>query len=652
MLNYLIKSLQFGSFLLVLMALAASAQQTETPLTTATKPDADTTNQQPTERILVSYSKAIKSLNDVRTSDNVLIYPEQLINAQHTVADLISQSAGVNLNGQGGLFQSYNIRGFSRARIKTEVDGIPIITDRRAGNSTSFIPAELISEVYIQKGPQSTLYGSDAMGGVVSISTQTHQNSTISVSAQQQDNARHIFGNFVGKQVNASLVNRTADNANSAQSEQGSVVQLNSQYQQRAATLSGEFNWHNIDIFASAIVSQGDDIGKSSITFPDERISNYPQDDHLLSQIEFSSTGKWKFKLYQHQQQWQTNVVRLDDEQSISRRNVTDYQSDTFGAYGSWLIDNTVVGLEWLGRDNINISEQEFSATNELVWKNKMIDADEDTFAIFALHDWHFNNFTLATGARYDRIKLKQYQQSKEDSFVSLSANAAYQLSKNTSMSFQVANAFRFPTVSELFFSGETPRGNTQGNSELTPETSIGVQFSLTHSVNDNFRTSINSYHYKIDDYIERYTQDSVRRYRNNQQVTIRGLELTSHWQINQHWQSTFGFQWQQGQDEDNNTVDDGLPTAIKWSLNWQNDSISIRQQLSYQFSEKQVGASEIARENELSWHTKVDYQVNNNLLLSVSVINLTDNLYKASSDEDAAYQPERTLSFKGVWQF
>ena len=75
MLNYLIKSLQFGSFLLVLMALAASAQQTETPLTTATKPDADTTNQQPPERILVSYSKAIKSLNDVRTSDNVLIYP-------------------------------------------------------------------------------------------------------------------------------------------------------------------------------------------------------------------------------------------------------------------------------------------------------------------------------------------------------------------------------------------------------------------------------------------------------------------------------------------------------------------------------------------------------------------------------------------------
>ena len=614
--------------------------------------DSNTATDTAIEVMTISHSKTIKSLDDVRTSDNVLIYPEQIVSAQHTVADLISQSAGVNLNGQGGLFQSYNIRGFNRARIKTEVDGIPIITDRRAGNSIAFIPAELISEVYIQKGPQSTLYGSDAMGGVVSISTQSHETSAISFALQPQDNAKHFSANVVGDTISASVVNRTADNANSAQNEQGSVIPLNSQYQQHAATLASEFSWYDIDIFASAIVSQGDDIGKSSITFPTERISNYPQDDHLLSQIEFSSAGQWKLKLYQHQQQWQTNITRLDDKQNISRRNVTDYQSDTFGAYGSWLIDNTVVGLEWLGRHNIEISEQEFSATNELAWQHQMINADEDTFAVFTLHDWHFDDFTLATGARYDQIKLKQYQQTKEDSFISLSANASYQLSKNTAMSLQLANAFRFPTVSELFFSGETPRGNTQGNSELTPEKSIGLQFSLTHHVNDKFSASFNGYHYRIDDYIERYTQDNVRRYRNNQQVTIKGLEITSHWQINQHWQSTLGFQWQQGQDDDNNIVDDGIPKAFKWSLNWQNDSISIRQQLSYQFSRQDVGASEIARESELIWHTELDYQVNNSLQLSFSVINLTDNLYKSSSDEDAAYQPERTLSFKGVWQF
>ena len=61
------------------------------------------------EVMTVSHSKTIKSLDDVRTSDNVLIYPEQIFSAKHTVADLISQSAGVNLNGQGGLFQSLSL---------------------------------------------------------------------------------------------------------------------------------------------------------------------------------------------------------------------------------------------------------------------------------------------------------------------------------------------------------------------------------------------------------------------------------------------------------------------------------------------------------------------------------------------------------------
>ena len=606
-------------------------------------------NQPQTEIMVISYSKAIKSLNDTRTSDNILIYPEQIISAQHTVADLISQSAGVNLNGQGGLFQSYNIRGFSRARIKTEVNGIPIISDRRAGNSISFIPAELISEVYIQKGPQSTLYGSDAMGGVVSISTQTHDTSAIKFATQAQDNARHISANFVGDSINASLVHRKADNAKAPTNAHN---ELNTSYQQQAATLASEFSWHNIDILASAIISQGNDIGKSSITFPNERISNYPQDDHTLSQIEFSVAEKWQVKLYQHSQQWQTDITRLNDNGNISRRNLTDYQSDTFGIYGSWLVNNTVMGAEWLGRHNIKIGEQEFTATNELAWQKDMIDADEDTFAIYALHDWYFNDITLATGARYDRIKLSQLQQTKQDNFLSLSANASYQFSQNTSVSLQVANAFRFPTVSELFFAGETPRGNTQGNSALSPEKSVGLQFSLAHNFSPNFKTTFNGYHYVIDDFIERYTLDNVRYYRNNQQVKIQGFELTNSWQISQHWLSSFSFQWQQGRDENNNTLDDGIPKALKWSLNWQNENVNIRQQLSYQFSKRDTGPSELAQKSELIWHTQVDYQATKNLMLTLSVINLTDNLYKASIDEDAAYQPERSINVSGTWQF
>ena len=46
--------------------------------------------------------------------------------------------------------------------------------------------------------------------------------------------------------------------------------------------------------------------------------------------------------------------------------------------------------------------------------------------------------------------------------------------------------------------------------------------------------------------------------------VSIKDLELTHRWQINQHWQTKLGFQWLQGYDEDNNIVDDGILKCVK----------------------------------------------------------------------------------------
>lgn len=602
------------------------------------------------ETLTVSYARNLKSLDDSRTSDNTVLFPELLSSKQRSIADMLTQAAGVSLNGQGGLFQSYNIRGFSRARIKTEVNGIPIISDRRAGNSLSFIPPAMISQALIQKGPQSSLYGSGAMGGVVSISTNEIDESLFSYSFQPQDNAQQFFSRINFNDIAASISHRQADNATSANNSNSSR-QLNSQYQQTAASLSGEFTWKNIDILASTLYSRGEDIGKSAITYPEQRISNYPKDNHLLSQISFSSSDNWQLRLYQHQQHWQTNVVRLISNQ-IDRINLTDYQSDTYGLYAAYQVDNSIIGIEWLSRENIDINEKEFNQAHQQLWQKDLVNADENNIAIFALHDWHLHDLTLSAGARFDQIKLKQYQQNKRDNYSSFSLSANYRLSNKTNMNVQVANAFRFPSVSELFFAGQTPRGNTQGNPNLSAEKSIGVQFSLKHSVTSNLQVNINAYHYDVDDYIERYRVADTRFYRNQDDVTIRGIELQSDWKINQHWHSQLAFQWQQGSTQQNTTIEDGIPKALKWSLQWQGDKLSIRQHVNYQFSQKNVAATELPQNNELIWNTAVDYQVNKQLKLIFSLLNLTDNLYKASRDEDAAYQPGRQVRFSGTWRF
>lgn len=602
------------------------------------------------ETLTISYNRAMKSANDSLTRDNTIIFADQVSSAPYTVGSILTTATGTSLNGQGGLFQSYNIRGFSRARIKTEVDGIPIITDRRAGNAISFIPTELISNVNIQKGPQSSLYGSGAMGGVVSISTKHDEQPALTFTFQPNNNAQHVYFNNRIHNANVNFIHRQADNEKSAK-RVNSSAELNTHYRQSVASVSSEFTWQNIDIFASAIISQGNDIGKSSSNFPKQRTTNYPTDDHLLSQITLSHTDKWQLKLYQHQQNWQTDIARIN-EGSVSRRNVTNYTSDTIGTYGSWLINNTVVGAEWLGRRNIRISEAEYNNNNEQKWQHVLVNAKEDTYAAFAVHNWIFKEINFEVGVRYDSINLSQAQQQKTDDFLSLSTHFDYAVSPSTQLSFQVANAFRFANVSELFFTGETPRGNTQGNISLKPEKSIGHQLTVKHIFNPIVSASIKAYHYKIDDYIERYTADNVRYYRNNEQVKITGFELDTQWNINSTWQSSFGLQWQQAYDSDNNTVDDSIPKALKWSLAWQNDRLAVTQQIQYQFSQSDVGRSELPRESALTWNISVNYQMTKAINMRLSVTNITDNLYRASSDEDAAFQPKRTINITGTWHF
>jgi hypothetical protein len=60
-------------------------------------------------------------------------------------ADLMVAIPGVAASGQGGLFQSYSLRGFGRSRIRTEVSGVPIITDRARATRYPFYPQRLLT---------------------------------------------------------------------------------------------------------------------------------------------------------------------------------------------------------------------------------------------------------------------------------------------------------------------------------------------------------------------------------------------------------------------------------------------------------------------------------------------------------------------------
>jgi hypothetical protein len=63
------------------------------------------------------------------------------------------------------------IRGMARGRVLLLVDGARVTSERRVGPSATFLDPAVVEGIDVARGPGSVAYGSDALGGVISVRT-------------------------------------------------------------------------------------------------------------------------------------------------------------------------------------------------------------------------------------------------------------------------------------------------------------------------------------------------------------------------------------------------------------------------------------------------------------------------------------------------
>jgi vitamin B12 transporter len=98
-----------------------------------------------------------------------------------TVAQLLQETAGITINGAlnaPGTNLSVYTRGASSGRTLILLDGVPVYDPSQINNEfdLNLIALNEVERIEICRGAQSTLYGSDAIGGVINIITQPRDN--------------------------------------------------------------------------------------------------------------------------------------------------------------------------------------------------------------------------------------------------------------------------------------------------------------------------------------------------------------------------------------------------------------------------------------------------------------------------------------------
>lgn len=125
--------------------------------------------------IVVTATRLPTPAAEVASSVTVITGEEIERKQQRTLADVLRDVPGLSLvqtGGPGGLTSVF-MRGTNANHTKVFIDGIDVGDPSSAGGDVDFahLPAADIERVEVLRGPQSGLYGSDAIGGVINVVT-------------------------------------------------------------------------------------------------------------------------------------------------------------------------------------------------------------------------------------------------------------------------------------------------------------------------------------------------------------------------------------------------------------------------------------------------------------------------------------------------
>lgn len=157
---------------------ASSDQPVQLPAISVTVPPASKpTNQAPSNSVVVSPTTQPTPSDQSASSVTVITAADIESQQLRTVPDVLATVPGLNVvqTGGPGSQTSVFIRGTNSNHVKVLIDGIDVSDPSNPNGSFDFgqLLTGDIERIEVLRGPQSGLYGSDAIGGVISITTKS-----------------------------------------------------------------------------------------------------------------------------------------------------------------------------------------------------------------------------------------------------------------------------------------------------------------------------------------------------------------------------------------------------------------------------------------------------------------------------------------------
>ena len=451
----------------------------------------------------------------VSIASSTIINREEIERLQAgTVPELLKRLAGVSVtsNGGRGKNSSVSIRGTSDKHALVLIDGVRVGSATSGSTSLHSIPVAQIDRIEVVRGPRSSLYGSEAMGGVIHIFTRRGGAdgpkpffSLGAGSRSSYSGSAGVAGSQGNGWFNLGVASESTDGINS-RAYRSSVPKAYEPdadgYRELSGLLRGGYRFDNgLELDGSWLQTEthSDFDARSSSGANGRNAYNDGSLQAISGRARFSPLGFWevtlqaghsedlgdnfqdgglysRFDTRRDSLSWQ-NDLRFGDAQLFSIG--TDYQQDRIESSGSYIED------------------------------------DRYNRGYFVQYQTAFGRHGVQAGLRRDKDEFF-------GSHDTGSLGYSFDLSDALTLTAAYGTAYRAPTFNDLYYPASS---FTAGNPDVQPEKSESYELGIRGS-NGWGEWGVNVFENQIDDLIV-WAGSRPMRPENVDVARIRGIETT-----------------------------------------------------------------------------------------------------------------------------
>jgi len=474
------------------------------------------------EEIVVTANRYETALSDVGSS-TVVITAEEIKDMQvPTVADALKLINGIQIIQSGGPGKTTGllIRGAHSRHTLVLIDGIRMNENTAGGANLSEIPIDQIDRIEIIKGSQSSLYGSDAIAGVVQIitkrktdeglegqfklqmGTSDHRRGSININGKKQ---RVDYGFSISRYEIGGYSIAPGDeedpfssvNYNSTVGiqlpDEGGRLDFQIRFSENQTDLDGGWGLPAEDLDRS----QNSQMTASSLSWKhvfSTRILHQLSLSYLSQETNGVDDGETSY-LYENQNTRLDYQITFEPSTSLSIVSGFAYENQNGSNQGNF-------------EDQAVVSQAIFGET---IWN-----ITDDILITLGLRNDDHEFFGNETTYRFSG-NLKATQ--------------------STTLHGSYGTGFKAPTLNDLFWP-ESPW--SAGNPDLSPETSVSYDIGVTFNTGVRFSTDITWFSSEIDELIVWMPDENyVWKPTNLHSVELQGVEINFASQLTNHLHAT-----------------------------------------------------------------------------------------------------------------